>query len=292
MSDPASDRWVVRTEQGDPGDPGGDTWIAALHLPAARALVAGTWMRRLTNPLFFFILALGWMLPPLTALFVWSTAAEGGPVAGFDRGAFVAYYLVLVAVTQLTRTENSYYVGGAIYSGQMNAWLLRPMPPHYEALALDLSYKGITAVTVLPFVGALALLMGPTLHPAPWQVLCFVPAVVAGWALSFAWSYALALLAFWLQKMEAVYGLQAALTFVLAGQVAPVALLPDGLRQSAAALPFRYMAAFPAELLTAAPTPDDVVRGFCWQGTWLAAVLVLAALLWRRGVRRYAAVGG
>ena len=269
-----------------------ESWLSALHLPAARALVAGTWMRRLTSPLFFFILALGWMLPPLTALFLWSTAAaETGPVAGIDRGQFVSYYLVLLAVTQLTRTENAYYVGGAIYSGQMNTWLLRPMPPHYEALALDLSYKGITCVTVLPFIGGLALLLQPELHPAPWQVLCFVLALAAGWALSFAWSYALALLAFWLQKTEAVYRLQGALAFILAGQVAPVALLPDGFRHVALALPFRYMAAFPAELLTAAP-PDEVLLGFCWQGAWLAGALALAALLWRRGVRRYAAIGG
>lgn len=269
-----------------------DTWLEALNLPAALALVAGTWMRRLTNPLFFFVLALGWMLPPLTALFLWSAAAEGGPVGGVDRGGFIAYYLVLVAVTQITRTENRYYVGGAISSGQMNTWLLRPMPPHFEALALDVAYTSISSLTVLPFVGLLALLLHPTLHPAPWQMLCFLPALAAAWVLSFAWSYALALLSFWLQKADAVYGLQTALTFILAGQVAPVALLPDGLRQAAMVLPFRYMAAFPAEVLTGAPAAGDVLRGFCGQGAWLAAALLLAALLWRRGVRRYAAVGG
>ena len=37
--------------------------------------------------------------------------------------------------------------------------------------------------------------------------------------------------------------------FVFAGQVAPTALLPGGLRTAAEWLPFRYMLGFPIEVL-------------------------------------------
>ena len=256
------------------------------------ALVAGTWTRWLSMPVFFFVLAVGWMVPPLTALLVWTAVAEEGAVGGLQRGELVAYYLALVAVTQLTRTENRYHVGGAIASGQLNALLLRPLPPLYEALAADVGYTAISLATVLPFVGVLALALHPALQPEVWQALCFLPALLAAWALSFSWSYGMALLAFWLQEVGALYGVQSALTFILAGQMAPVALLPDGLRAAAVLLPFRYMAAFPAEVVTGRLSGEEVVVGLCWQGGWLVVSVALAVVLWRQGVRRYAALGG
>jgi ABC-2 type transport system permease protein len=271
------------------------SWLEPVHPRAGVALVAGTWTRWLSIPGFFFVLALGWMLTPLTVLFIWTTAAEGGSaggIDGMDRGEFVAYYLILVAAMQITRTENRYHVGGAIYSGAINAQLLRPMPPLYEALAADAGYTVTSSLTVLPFVGVLALVLHPTLHPTAWQAAWFVPALALGWALSFFWSLALALLAFWVQKVGALYRLESALVFLVAGQVAPVRLLPNGLQPVALALPFRYMAAFPAEILTGQLGPGAVAFGFAVQAAWLVCVLCLAALLWSHGVRRYAAVGG
>lgn len=41
------------------------------------ALIKGTWLSWVQHRSFFFILAFGWMIPPLIYLLVWSTAAGG-----------------------------------------------------------------------------------------------------------------------------------------------------------------------------------------------------------------------
>lgn len=84
------------------------------------ALVRGLWLSWLQYRSFFFILAFGWMIPPLIYLLVWSTAAGDGAIAGLTRGEFVAYYLVLILVNQITYAQTNWTVGDLIRYGQMN----------------------------------------------------------------------------------------------------------------------------------------------------------------------------
>ena len=58
--------------------------------PAAAAgrLIKRTWLSWMQYRSFFFLLAFGWMIPPLIYLFVWSTAAgEGTPRRDEPRGS-------------------------------------------------------------------------------------------------------------------------------------------------------------------------------------------------------------
>lgn len=52
------------------------------------------------------------------------------------------------------------------------------------------------------------------------------------------------------------------------------------------------MISFPVEVVTGALAPVEVGLGFVCQLGWLVVALVLYRLCWRRGVRRYTAVGG
>ena len=117
-------------------------------------------------------------------------------------------------------------------------------------------------------------------------------ALVLAWALRFFWGYCLALLAFWATRADALLGLQDALIFLLAGMVAPVALLPGVLQTAAKVLPFRYMVAFPVEVLTGQVSGSGLVNGFALQLAWLLAAVGMYILLWRKGLRAYSAVGG
>lgn len=93
-------------------------------------------------------------------------------------------------------------------------------------------------------------------------------------------------------RADGLRAVQDALIFLLAGQVAPLALLPAALRAAATVLPFRYMIGFPIEVLTGQLDGAALARGFAWQAGWLAVALALSATLWCRGVRHYTAVGG
>lgn len=258
-------------------------------------LVRATWLSWMEARGFFFVLAFLWMIPPLTALFVWSAAAESsgsGTIAGMNRGAFVAYYLALIVVNQLTYAQTNWTVGDVIRMGGLTPWLLRPIPPVYHILSSEMAGKVVYMVFVIPAVALLSLALKPEIHIAPWQVGLFLPALGMAWLLRFCWGLWLAEIAFWATRADSLLVVQDSLVFLLSGMVAPLALLPGGMAQAAALLPFRYMLGFPVEILTGQLSPASAAQGLFLQLLWTAFALALAWLMWREGVKRYTAVGG
>jgi viologen exporter family transport system permease protein len=263
-----------------------------MNVRGAWALIKRTWTEWLQHRGFFFLLAFGWMVPPLIYLFVWSTAAGKETIGGLSRGEFVAYYLVLIVVNQVTYPQTNWTVGDVIRSGGMNALLLRPMSPFWNAVAARVSGLVVYMAFVIPVTAILALALRPELNVTTRNGLAFVAALVLAGLLRFFWAYWLALLAFWTTRSDALLALQDAFVFLLAGQVAPVVLLPDAMRGIAYVLPFRYMLGFPVEVLTGQLDAIALWSGFSYQAAWLAVALILYAVLWRTGVKRYSAVGG
>jgi ABC-2 type transport system permease protein len=241
---------------------------------------------------FFYLVAFSWMVPLLIYLFVWSTAAAEGSLGGLTRGELVGYYIVLILVNQLTFCTNNWTVGDAIRYGRMNLLLLRPMSPLYDALASEVAVKVVFMTFAIPVAALLALMLHPELHVTLPNVLAFVLSLAMAWALRFFWGYWLAILSFWTTRADALLSLQESLVFLLGGQVAPTALLPAGMQKLAILLPFRYMVAFPVEVLTGQLDQAGLWTGFACQAAWLIVALVLFAHLWRRGLKRYSAVGG
>ncbi len=256
------------------------------------ALIRGLWLSWMQYRSFFFVLAFGWMIPPLIYLLVWSTAAGDGSLGGFTRGGFVAYYLTLILVNQITYAQVNWTVGDLIRYGQINHILLRPIAPIYDALASEVAGKIVYLAFDLPILVLLAIIMKPEFVFTWEKGGLFLIALLLAWALRFLWGYWIALLAFWSARADALLTLQDSLIFLLAGQVAPVALLPGVLQSAAVVLPFRYMVAFPVEILTGNLSDSGIATGFAVLLLWLAVAAVLTVIIWRRGVQRYAGYGG
>jgi ABC-2 type transport system permease protein len=69
--------------------------------------------------------------------------------------------------------------------------------------------------------------------------------------------------------------------------------LPAPVAAVARVLWFPYVLSFPVEVLTGAVrTSDQYLHGFAGQAAWLGLWALAYAVLWRRGVRHYGAVGG
>jgi ABC-2 type transport system permease protein len=256
------------------------------------ALIKSTWASWMQYRSFFFVLAFGWMIPPLIYLFVWSTAAGEETIGGLSRGEFVSYYLVLILVNQLTYSQTNWTLGDVIREGGLNFWLLKPLPSLYHVLASEGAGKVVTMIFVIPVSLLLALVLHPELNTTPENVILFIPALILAWALRFFWGYGLALLAFWTSRADSLLSLQDSLVFLLSGMVAPVPLLPGLLQDAARLLPFRYMVGFPIEVLTGHLTSSELFYGFSCQLGWLSIAVILSRLAWRSGLRRYSAVGG
>lgn len=263
-----------------------------MRLRALMALTRATWQSWMMNRTFMWLLAFGWMIPPLIYMFVWSTAAGEQGIGGISRAGFITYYLVLILVNQLTYSQTNWTVGDLIRIGDMNTLLLRPVAPILDAFSAEIAGKAVYLVFDVPVVLFLGLVLKPDLQFTSSAALAFIPALLMAWLLRFFWGYWLALLAFWATRADALLAVQDTLIFLLAGQVAPIALLPGALQTAAVILPFRYMVGFPVEVLTGQVSGIALQSGLLIQAGLLALAVLLSAVMWRQGLKQYTAAGG
>jgi ABC-2 type transport system permease protein len=98
-------------------------------------------------------------------------------------------------------------------------------------------------------------------------------------------------LAFWTTRVHAVLHLYDRLSFILAGQIAPLSLLPDWLATLSFALPFGYMLWVPSEILRGGMDLNRAAVFVVGQCIWLAVGWIGFVIIWRLGLRQFSAVG-
>jgi ABC-2 type transport system permease protein len=258
------------------------------------ALMRSAWLVDLQYRAALLIWLLWGVMDPLVSLGIWWSIAGAGAVQGYDRAAFAQYFFAVILVNQLTVAWDAWYIDRWIRLGEMNYRVARPIAPIHEAIADNLAYKVRTGGIVIVAWLVTAAVWPPVRIPLdPMRWLAAALAVVLAAAIRFLNGYATGLLAFWTTRATALMGLQFGVSLFLSGRVAPLALLPPAVGAVAGVLWFPYMLAFPVEVLTGTTPPGaPYVRGVAWQVAWLLAWLALYALVWRRGLRRYGAVGG
>lgn len=259
---------------------------------AGLALIKATWLSWMEQRSFFFLVAFGWMMPSLIYLFVWSVVAHETDIGGFNRDQFIVYYLVMIVVNQVTYAQTNWTMGDLIRTGGFNRLLLYPMSPIYNTISTEIAGKIVMLSFVVPVTLGLALALRPEVSITLWGLFAFIPALLFAWCLRFLWGLWWALLAFWITRADALLSLQDALIFLLAGQVAPVAVLPGLIQGLATILPFRYMIGFPVEILLGQLSTEEIALGFGIQMGWLLVAYGLFRTVWSRGLQHYAAVGG
>lgn len=110
-------------------------------------------------------------------------------------------------------------------------------------------------------------------------------------ALHFAYNAAIGLAAFWMEDVSGLYFIFDRLKWVLGGMLLPIDVFPNGLRQFAEVLPFRYMYYGPARLFIKFSWAGAVDL-LAQQALWLLVFWLFCWGLYRLGVRKVDINGG
>ncbi len=233
------------------------------------------------------------VVEPVVSLAVWSAvaSARGGEVRGYAARDFAAYFVVVMVVNHLTRTWTMNEFDSRIAEGTLSLSLLLPAHPIHNDVSDNLASKLITAPVVWALAGVLSVGFGAVFDLSARRVALFALAALLAFVLRFALEWMVALLAFWTTRSSAFNGLYLTALLFLSGQFAPLGVVPVPLREVADLLPFRWMISFPADVLLGRGGVSWALRGLGAQCLWLAVVVMLLAVVWRLGLRRYTAVG-
>ena len=234
------------------------------------------------------------VLQPVMYLSIWSAVARSsdGLVGGYAPQDFAAYFLATMWIIHLTFNGVLVFFEGRVRRGDFSALLLRPIHPISADIADNLAYKAITAPLLALATIALVIAFRPRLEPSGASLAAFLPALLLAFVVRFVNSWTVALAAFWLTRTYAVTQAYVLLVLFLGGQAAPLALLPGWVQTVSWWSPFRWILAFPAELVLGRLAPDEIWTGLGMQLLWTGLSVLLLARCWRAAARRYTAVGG
>jgi ABC-2 type transport system permease protein len=126
----------------------------------------------------------------------------------------------------------------------------------------------------------------------PVLLAVFPVAVVGAWLITFLAMAVIGALAFYVESSGALFEVWLALFGVFAGYLIPLELFPRWLAIVARFLPFRYMLAFPVEMIVGMTPRRAALAELAVQWLFVVVLALAARATWRLGLRRFAAYGG
>jgi ABC-2 type transport system permease protein len=245
----------------------------------------------------FLLRSLFGIVPLIGTVFIWRAIfeARGSSIGGYEYATMIFYFLLTILVDNLvTPTEDEWQIAADIRDGRISSFLIKPMNYLGYRLTLYASYRLLyTAVTFIP-VAFLFWWFREYLRLPESMItwLAFVGAVAMAGLLQFFVAYALAMLAFWILEISTVVFILYSFEYFLSGQIFPLDIMPGWLQGFVRWSPFTYELFFPVQIYLVRISGAAVWQGLAIQAGWVLVMWVVAAMMWRSGVRRYQAVGG
>ena len=237
-----------------------------------------------------------WLLSttmPLVMLALMSAVARDGPVGRFGQADFTAYYLAALVVRLLTGAWVIWEVNFEIRQGTLAYRLLRPIHPLVAYACENVGAMPLRFAAALPIAVTAVVLAGPDhVTRDPLLLAAFPAAILGAWLITFLAMSLIGALAFWVESSGALFEVWLGLFGVFSGYLVPLELFPHWLAWAARFLPFRYMLAFPVEMITGMTSRPVALGELAVQWGFVALLALAARAAWRAGLRRFAAFGG
>jgi ABC-2 type transport system permease protein len=237
-------------------------------------------------------------IPLLAMLYVWKTIYAGkgsGEVGPYSLAEMISYYLLATVVDSLTAVnEDDWQIAADIKDGNISHFLVKPIAylPYrlFLFLAGRVTYLAVAIIPVTLFV--LAFRKYFVLPPDWTTLLLFLLATVLTALLQFFISYTMAMLAFWVLEVSTFIFILFAFEYIASGHMFPLDILPEGLQRALFLTPFPYQLYFPVSVYLGKVAGTELLHGFLTQIFWVLLAWGAAIFAWRRGIRKYSAVGG
>lgn len=237
-------------------------------------------------------------IPLIAVLYVWRTIYAGNRsanVGAYSLAGMISYYLMVAVVDALTAVnEDDWQIAADIKDGNISQFLLKPIDYLSYRLCLffagRLTYLAIAAVPMALFILYFRhyFILPPDGRTFGWFLLSTVLTAL----LQFFTSYTMAMLAFWVLEVSTFIFILFAFEYIASGHLFPLDILPHGLERALYFTPFYYQLYFPVSIYMGRATNQDLLRGLVVQAGWVLIAYGLARFAWRRGIKKYSAVGG
>lgn len=231
---------------------------------------------------------------PIIMMMLWIAVSRDAPIGRMGAIEFKAYFLSTLVVRLITGSWVAWELSYEIREGLLPLRLLRPIHPLLTFAADNIAAVPFRLFVVLPVIIGTPLWIGIHAFANDLVVLMvlFPVAMIGAWLITFASMAIIGTLCFYWESALSVFRIWLGLFFIFSGYTIPLELFPKWLQTLADMLPFRFQLSYPVELLVGLLSRPQALLGLLVQWSYALMLLALTLMLWRRGLKRYAAFGG
>ena len=237
-------------------------------------------------------------LPIITQIFLWTAIFEASgktEIASYTRNTVIAYYML----TMISRAFSSMpgLCGGIalqVRNGEIKKFLIQPVDMLGFMLLGRVAHKAAYyTIAVVPFVFVFFLCRDffNGWPDAP-VLIAFCLSLFMGFLLGFYIEASLGLVAFWFLEVSSLVFIYNLFSFFLSGHMFPLDLLPGWAHDIVNVLPFQYLAYTPAAIFLGKIQGPELWTSLAVEACWLLVFIVLARVMFQRGIQRYSGFGG
>lgn len=245
----------------------------------------------------FFVGLIGVAYPIVIQVFLWMAVYGGSSTVqlyGYTFPQMITYVIAAAFVGRLVDTGVEYAINDDIHSGGLARYLVKPMAYIPFRMAYTIGSRLLPLSVLLLLAGAAVgvLHVSAGFQPEAGRLALFLPALLLGFLLNFFVFFLVSMLGFWLTEVGSFFMTIQVIIMVVSGGLFPITVLGDGFVRVMRWLPFIYTTYFPLNILTGQESFEYAVTGIGIQAIWIVLLALSSAWAWRRGIRRYVAVGG
>jgi ABC-2 type transport system permease protein len=251
----------------------------------------------------FFLATILRFLPMVTTILLWHAIYKGAagdeaePVEleGYSLHEMIAY-LLLVHISRMFSSMPGLAAGITrdIREGTLKKYLLQPI----DMIAYLVSYRAAHKIayimtSALPYALLFFLCRKYFDRFPDWETLgVYLLSLLLGFVVGFFFEASIGMVGFWFLEVTSFLYIVNTVNFFVSGHMFPLELLPPFWATVLRALPFQYLAYFPAAVFLGHIQGSKLVYGLVGETAWALFFIALSRWLYRRGLRQYSAYGG
>ena len=220
--------------------------------------------------------------------------ANGGRVGDYSREGMLLYFVAVILAARLVRSSDlEWAIADDIYNGALSRYLLYPANFFVLKYATQIGALLPVMIQVVLFGAWVPFVLGipEGIHVTPATAAMCLGALAVANLLHFMTCLPLQLVAFWADNCWSLLVAHRIVASLLGGLLLPLSLFPSWSQTALAALPFRYLFAFPVDVLLGRVAPAEYVAGLAVAILWCGVFAGISAAIWRRGTLQYTGVG-
>ncbi len=252
-----------------------------------------SWQKSVEYRFDFFAHLLRGIITLAVMLFIFKAVfKETNDFKGYTFASMFTYLVMTKILHFTTRGNTARDIGNEIKDGTISIYLIKPLSYLKTWFSFFLANRLFEVLIRIGLAIVFFFFFPLYLNfPRIDHLLLFVLFLGIALTFNFIFNALHALTAFWVTDIR-LFSTVIGLTIgFLAGEVIPLDVLPTTLRKISSFLPFQYSLYFPIKLYQGTFSSSQILKGLIVSFVWIGAGLWLLRKVWRKGIRKYEAIG-